>query len=149
MDANEQVHQPDGNPPPNLCFSDAAEQQAGGGPNEQAMATNHPEVSLAQPVKTVALVKTPPPKLANQFASLDAAQSRKMFADISEAIRNNAEAFVFACKDAAETWDALTPHLSRMQSLCPSGARSARRSSGKPDSPLGRSGSRVSRRTSD
>ena len=119
MNTNAQFHQPDGTLPPNLCSSDAAGQRAEevGSPNEQAMATNQPEVALAKLPERVALVKAPPQKLANRFASLDAEQSRKMFADISEAIRGRAEEFACACNGAAERWDEMTPHLSHMQSL--------------------------------
>jgi hypothetical protein len=119
MDTNQQVHQPDGTPPLNSCFSEAAEHWAekGGGPNEEAMATNQPEVSLAQSAKPGALVKTPSRKLANQFASFDAEQTKKKFADLSEAIRDKSEAFESAFKDAADRWDELAPCLSQMQSL--------------------------------
>ena len=119
MDTNEQVHQPDGTPPLNSCFSEAGEQQAkkAHGPNEQAMATTRPEGSLAQSVKPGALVKPPPPQLANMFASWDAEQTKKQFTDLSEAIRDKAEAFECAFKDAADRWDELTPYLSQMQSL--------------------------------
>jgi hypothetical protein len=119
MDTNEQVHQPEGKPPLNFCFSEAGEPKAkkARDPNEQAMATNQPEGPLAQSVETVALVKAPPQKLANWFASLDADQTKKQFADLSEAIRGKAEVFKDAYRDAAGRWDELTPYLSQMQSL--------------------------------
>lgn len=118
MDTNQQVHQPDGMPPLNFPSNEAEEKRAKKSrrPSEKA-AGNPPEGSLAQSAKPAALVKTPPRKLANQFASLDAGQAKKTFADLSEAIRDKSEAFACAYKGAAEKWDELTPHLSQMQSL--------------------------------
>ncbi len=119
MDTNEQFHQTDSTPQPNLRPSEAREQQAkmARSPNEEAMAANPPEVSLAQSAEPGTLAKTPPQKLANLFASLDAEHTKKAFADLSEQIRDKSEAFACAYKAAAEEWDELTPHLSRMQSL--------------------------------
>jgi len=81
------------------------------------METNRPEGPFAQSVEIVALVKAPPQKLANLFASLNAEQTKRKFADLSEAIREKSEAFESAFKDAADRWDELTPCLSQMQSL--------------------------------
>jgi hypothetical protein len=119
MNTNEQFHEPDGMPPPGLPFNTADKQDAEKSrrPGENAAEANPPEVALAQPAEPAALAMTPRPKLANQFASFDTVQTKKVFADLSEEIRGKAEAFASACNGAAERWDALTPYLSQMQSL--------------------------------
>ena len=118
MHTNQQVRQPDGTPPV-FPFGGPDEQQSENAhrPSNQAASANPPEVPRARPAPPVALAKTPPQKLANLFASLDAEQTKKTYADLSEAIRDKSEAFESAFKDAADRWDELTPYLSQMQSL--------------------------------
>lgn len=119
MDTNQQVNQADGIPPLSFPFGEPEGQQAkkASRPSEEAAAASSPGCSLAVPARPVALAETSPRKLANQFASFDAEQTRQAFADLSEEIRDKAEEFACACKGAAEKWDELTPRLSRMQAL--------------------------------
>lgn len=63
------------------------------------------------------MARTPPPKLANKFASLDAEQTKKTYADLSEAIRGRSEAFEGAYRVAADRWHDLIPCLAQMRSL--------------------------------
>jgi hypothetical protein len=118
MSTNEQFQQPDGTPP-GFPFNTAEEPHAKKSrrPGEKAAAANPPEVALAQLAEPVALAMTPPPQLANRFASWDAVQTKNAFTDLSESIRDKSEAFEGAFKDAANRWDELTPCLSQMQSL--------------------------------
>lgn len=63
------------------------------------------------------MAKTPPRRLANKFASFDAEQTKKAFADLSGKIRETSEALIRAYNVAVEKWDELIPQLSEMQSL--------------------------------
>ena len=81
------------------------------------MATNRPKRAVTQSAEPGALARTPPPKLANLFASLDADQTKKKFADLSEAIRDRSEAFEGAYRVAGDRWKELTPCLAQMRSL--------------------------------
>ena len=119
MGTNQQVNQADGIPPSSFPFGGSEGQQAKktSRHSKEGEAGNPPGGSLAVPSQPVALAETSPRELANQFASFDAKQTKKAFADLSEEIRGKAEEFACACKGAAEKWDELTPHLSQMQAL--------------------------------
>src|ERR1039458_3650997 len=81
------------------------------------MATNRPKRASARPAVLGALARTSPPKLANLFASLDAEQTKKTYADLSKAIRDRSEAFEGAYRVAGDKWKELTPCLAQMRSL--------------------------------
>jgi DNA repair exonuclease SbcCD ATPase subunit len=119
MDTNQQqVNQAEGIPSLGFPFGEPEGQheKKTSRPSKEA-AADPPGCALAVPAQPVALAEASPWELANQFASFDAEQAKKEFADLSEEIRGKTEAFACACKDAAEKWDELTPRLSRMQAL--------------------------------
>lgn len=73
-----------------------------------------PPLSSASPQ---ALPGTRTSKLANQFASFNAAQTRQQYEELAAAIQEKSERLDSALTAAENVWDELLPHLRQMQAL--------------------------------
>lgn len=117
MNANQHVHEPGGMPPPGNPSIELQERRGTDlrCPDVKAVSPDAVAVFPEKPVEPA--IARQPKKLANQFASLDAEQTKKAFEDLDEAIRTKSEGVINALDTASQKSDELMQKISEMQSL--------------------------------